>query len=151
MWSGLQRIDILVDELAPFDSFLLDPDIRYYMTGDILDNKFSNLIKFGNEKSRAYCSLMEIIKLQSFLQSKDKTYYFMSYVNYWNDKDHLINRNFGIYKYPILETLSNLIDFSRFIFEKIMSVCMNMHSNTIVLHPITFTQDSMLLKNGHWK
>jgi hypothetical protein len=40
----------------------------------------------------------------------------MSYVNYWNDKESVINRNFGIYRYPLLTKLSKQLDFSRFIF-----------------------------------
>jgi hypothetical protein len=40
----------------------------------------------------------------------------MSYVNYWNKEEYLKNRNFGIYRYEILNKLARNIDFSHFIF-----------------------------------
>ena len=115
MWSGLQRIDFTVDKFFGEQICPLN-EIIYYPCGDIIQNKFVNLIKFGNEKSRAYHSLMEMIKLQSFLKYKKIPYYFMSYVDYWNNKDYIINRNFGIYKYEILTTLAKQLDFTNFIF-----------------------------------
>jgi hypothetical protein len=117
MWSGLQRQDYIVDPLVDINNLPVYNDVRYLPAGDLLVEKtFKEITKKGNECTRAIKSLLEMIKLQNYLQNKKQKYYFMSYVNYWNKEDYLINRNFGIYRYDILAKLASQLDFSRFIF-----------------------------------
>ena len=134
MWSGLQRIDLIVDDLAK-KSNIEQPiaDINYYPVGDYFASSgYLSVIKSGNEFTRGLRSLLEMLKLQSFLQNKKQPYYFMSYINYWNSADDLINRNFGIYKYPKLKELAAELDFSRFIFAEnndcLYEVCSQLNS-----------------------
>jgi hypothetical protein len=121
MWSGLQRLDLVVDSVAakslPAGDLCPLDNVHYWPTGDLLGpKKFAEFFKLGNEQTRGYSSLMEMIKLQSFLESKHIPYYFMSYVNYWNSEHQLKNRNFGVYKYQLLSELAEQIDFDRWIF-----------------------------------
>jgi lysophospholipase L1-like esterase len=73
------------------------------------------LIKYSCERDLVYLSLMNILKLQSWLESKNIEYRFMSYMNYWNNgyiennlKQPSVNLN--------LESLVSQIDFSQWIF-----------------------------------
>ena len=117
MWSGLQRIDLRVDPLFSDNTLQSFVDIDYFPIGDmIVKSGFEKIASVGNEITRAYKSLMEMIKLQSFLADKDIPCYFMSYVNYWNHSEFLINRNFGIYRNPLLSKLAENLNFDRFIF-----------------------------------
>lgn len=76
------------------------------------------MYKVSSELSLGTINLMEIIKLQAFLQSKNIPYHFMSYINYWNDRERVSpNGDFGVYRYKELLPLINEIDFSRWIFK----------------------------------
>jgi hypothetical protein len=117
MWSGLQRQDYIVDKLASSNNLPVHNDVYYFPSGDfIVDKKYVEIVKTGNECTRAIKSLLEIIKLQNYLQNNKIKYYFMSYINYWNNEEDLVNRNFGIHKYEILKKLAENINFSNFIF-----------------------------------
>lgn len=117
MWSGLQRQDYIVDSLVNINDLPVFNNVSYLPAGDlIVDKTFREIVKYGNEVTRGIKSLLEIIKLQNYLQNKKHTYYFMSYVNYWNTEEYVKNRNFGIYRYEILNALAKNLDFSRFIF-----------------------------------
>lgn len=133
MWSGLQRQDYIVDKLASSNNLPVHNNVYYLPTGDlIVDKKYIEIVKTGNECTRAIKSLLEMIKLQNFLQNNKIKYYFMSYVNYWNNEENLVNRNFGIYKYEILETLARNINFSNFIFAEnnkcLYEICLDNNS-----------------------
>jgi len=118
MWSGLQRIDLIVDELVVDNKRQALDNIFFEFSGDVLSQNsiYQELIKKGNELTRGIRSLFEMIKLQNFLKSKGIKYYFMTYVNYWNHKDYVKNRNFGVYKYQELKNICKEIDFENFIF-----------------------------------
>lgn len=125
MWSGLQRVDLRVDKLAVVDDICPLEDITYKPIGDLLGSpKYREIFVVGNELTRGYKSLMEMIKLQNYLKNNNVKYYFMSYVNYWNDAEQLPNRNFGVYKYPLTSKLANSLDFSRFIFANDSKDCL---------------------------
>jgi hypothetical protein len=52
------------------------------------------------------------------LVSQNIPFHFMSYVNYWHDRDNCSpNGDFGVFKFPELKCLTNAIDWSRWIFE----------------------------------
>jgi hypothetical protein len=118
MWSGLQRIDFIVDHLAANKDHQALDDVSYLVNGDSIHElkEYKSIIMTGNELTRGIRSILEIIKLQNFLKNKKIKYYFMSYVNYWNDKDNVKNYNFGVFKYEKLKVLCNEIDFDNFIF-----------------------------------
>jgi hypothetical protein len=125
MWSGLTRIDVPVDKLV-WDQFWRFKsknaiDVYYGHCGigdsakDPMADVAKSLIKYSCERDLVYLSLMNILKLQSWLKSKNIEYRFMSYVNYWNDeyiennvKQSSVNLN--------LDSLIKQIDFSKWIF-----------------------------------
>lgn len=125
MWSGLTRIDVPVNKLA-WDQFWQFKsknaiDIYYGHCG-IGDNPnypmtdiTKPLIKFGSERNLVFQSLMDMLKLQAWLKSKNIDYRFMSYINYW-DNDYVENN----LKQPSanlnLDILVEQIDFSKWIF-----------------------------------
>ena len=130
MWSGLTRFDFFVDA-AVIDMY---PSLHWrakkitdnfgFVTGGALpDNAHPVSVSIKKElelvtnyELRAYQSLLEMIKLQSFLKHNKISYKFMSYVNYWNDDDFVVNNNFGVNKFKSLSLLIDNIDFSNFIF-----------------------------------
>ena len=130
MWSGLIRLDFLVDAdiIAMYPNHLfrtkkITDNFGFVTSGATPDNSHPASIRIKKEtelitnyESRAYQSLLEIIKLQSFLKCNNVSYKFMSYVNYWNNEDSIINFNFGIKQFKSLSTLVDNIDFSKFIF-----------------------------------
>lgn len=136
MWSGLTRLDILTDvsdstwldilKEYHFYGVLKNTKLAYVFSGglngswrdaDSLINKmFNNTYKMSSRPSLATNSLLEMIKLQNYLKHRNINYHFMSYVNYWNDKENLINGNFGLFQYPELQYLIKQIDFSKWIF-----------------------------------
>jgi len=78
---------------------------------------FYEMYKVSSELSLAHINLVEIVKLQNFLQAKNIPYRFMSYVNYWGTGDNLSpNGDFGVGKFPELRYLTEEIDFDRWIF-----------------------------------
>ena len=125
MWSGLTRIDVPVNKLV-WDQFwqfksknAIDVYYGHCGIGDSPDYPMADiakpLIKYSCERDLVYLSLMNILKLQSWLQSKNIDYRFMSYMNYWNNgyiennlKQPSVNLN--------LESLVDQIDFSQWIF-----------------------------------
>lgn len=125
MWSGLTRIDIPISKLV-WDQFWQFKsknavDIYYGHCG-IGDNPTypmaeiaKPLIKFSSERELVYQSMMNMLKLQAWLKSKNIDYRFMSYINYWNN-DYSENN----LKQPStnldLDMLVREIDFSKWIF-----------------------------------
>lgn len=136
MWSGVSRLDYLTSLEDPawnslFDSYgfyrrLPNTDLGYIFSGgqygtwfanNVAKTMFKEMYKVSSEKSLAYINLMEIVKLQGFLRSKNISYQFMSYVNYWNDRNNVSrNGDFGVYKYPDINFLIKEIDFDHWIF-----------------------------------
>jgi hypothetical protein len=133
MWSGLTRLDIPLSDTSWFDNYTnksyleMAGGTHYIMSGGQVGNwlehpmakiLFENTYKFTQFKDLALLSLLEMIKLQYFLQSKNIKYYFMSYINYWNQPEDWVSKNLdcGINNYPILDNIIKEIDFSRWIF-----------------------------------
>ncbi len=136
MWSGVSRLDYLTSLEDPawdklFDSYgfyrrLPDNNLGYIFSGgqygtwfanNVAKTMFKEMYKVSSERSLAHINLMEMVKLQGFLRSKNIPYHFMSYVNYWNRQDQVgRNGDFGVYKYPDLDFLINDLDFDHWIF-----------------------------------
>ena len=128
MWSGLLRLDFVIDAKV-IDMY---PDYRHrcrkitdnfsYASGAIFDQHAhpatigmkKQILLYANDQAIAYQSLLEIIKMQTFLQYKKIPYKFMSHTNFWTN-----NTRPDSPAPDILNSLSNLvenIDFSKFIF-----------------------------------
>lgn len=136
MWSGVSRLDYLTsledsawDSL--FDSYgffrrLPDGKLGWIFSGGQMGTWFKNpvahrmfyeMYKVSSELSLATINLMEIVKLQNYLQSKGIPYKFMSYVNYWCRGKRLSpNGDFGVLDFPELYYLIKEIDFNQWIF-----------------------------------
>ena len=125
MWSGLTRIDVTVNKLI-WDQFWQfrsknAVDIFYghcgigdspiYPMADIS----KPLLKFSSERDLVYLSVMNMLKLQAWLESKNINYRFMSYVNYWNNE--YIENNLKQPSITVeLKELVDQIHFSNWIF-----------------------------------
>lgn len=138
MWTGVSRLDFLTDISNP-DWLALFEDYGFYRRVGECPNKlgyifsggqlgtwvnhptsvnmFRQMYKVSSHLSLAYHNLMEIIKCQEFLRAKKVPYRFMSYVNYWNDKESVSpNGDFGVLAYPELIPMIKNIDFSNWVF-----------------------------------
>ena len=138
MWSGVSRLDFLTDLTNPGweDLFV---DYNFYRRVPNATNKlgyifsggnmgvwyqnatgrriFNELYKVSGNISLAYSNLIEIVKCQEFLKSRNMPYRFMSYVNYWTTEGYMSpNGDFGVLAFPELKALIAQIDFSRWIF-----------------------------------
>ena len=139
MWSGVSRLDFLTDITDPswnklFDSYGFYRRIEscpntlgwifsggqygpWIMNHDTI-SLFRPMYKISSNLSLAYTNLMEIVKTQQFLKSKNIPYRFMSYVNYWHHRDNCSpNGDFGVFKFPELRSVINEIDWESWIFK----------------------------------
>ena len=136
MWSGVTRLDFLTDVSDPnwsalFDSYgfyrrLPGDKLGWIFSGGQLGTWFKNPVahkmfyeqyKVSSELTLAYTNLMEMVKLQNFLENKKIPYKFMSYVNYWNDVERVSpNGDFGVFRHPELKYVINELDFNNWIF-----------------------------------
>jgi hypothetical protein len=138
MWSGVSRLDYLTSLEDPawerlFDSYGFyrrvedcPNQLGYIFSGgqmgtwyknDVAHKMFYEMYKVSSPMSLASINLMEIVKLQNFLQNKGIPYHFMSYVNYWNSKEHVSpNGDFGVMAFSELNDLISEIDFDPWIF-----------------------------------
>lgn len=136
MWSGLTRLDFhtdLFDEgwrniLKDYVFFkqLPDSELAYVFSGgrrgswqgadSLIKNIFHTQYRVSSDLSLVTHSIMEMLKLQSYLKSRNIRYHFMSYINYWTDRQYVDNSNVGVYQYPEIEHLLQAIDFDRWIF-----------------------------------
>lgn len=136
MWSGVSRLDYLTsleddawEKLYNSYGFfrrLPNNKLGWIFSGGQLGTWFKNpvahkmfyeMYKVSSKLSLANINLMEIIKLQNYLQAKNIKYKFMSYVNYWTTGDHISpNGDFGVYDFPELNSIVRQIDFSSWIF-----------------------------------
>lgn len=138
MWSGVSRLDFLTNLTDPDWGDLYD-DYGFYRRVDSCPNTlgyifsggqlgpwfrhaastplFREMYKVSDHLSLAYQNLIEIVKCQEFIKSKNIPYKFMSYVNYWNDQTNLSpNGDFGVYAHPEVSHLIKSIDFENWIF-----------------------------------
>lgn len=126
MWSGLTRIDALVNEVTwkQFWKFKNRNDLDlYYGHCAIGDNPnfpmsdiAKSIIKFGGVRELVFESLMNMLKLQSWLESKNIDYRFMSFMNYWNDSYVENQSEYPSVKNLGLDTLISEINFAKWIF-----------------------------------
>lgn len=138
MWSGVSRLDYLTSLEDPawermYDSYgfyrridQCPSKLGWIFSGGqtgtwyanpVAERMFREMYKVSNPLSLGYINIMEMIKLQNFLENKKISYHFMSYVNYWNDQEHVSrNGDFGVLKFPELRLLINEINFEPWIF-----------------------------------
>lgn len=138
MWSGVTRLDFLTDLTDPawhrlFDSYgfyrrveSCPNTLGYIFSGGqygpwVLNQEatglFKQMYKVSDQRSLAHINLIEIVKCQEFLQSRQIPYRFMSYVNYWHSKGACSpNGDFGVLQYPELGPLISSIDWNQWIF-----------------------------------
>ena len=136
MWTGVSRLDYLTSLEDPawtelFDSYgfyrrLQPGNLGYIFSGGKIGTWFKNpvahkmfyeMYKVSSDTSLGAINLMEIVKTQEFLKSRNIPYRFMSYVNYWTDNPFVSrNGDFGVLGNRDLEQLVNAIDFDKWIF-----------------------------------
>jgi hypothetical protein len=136
MWSGVSRLDFLTDVTDPdwnalYDSYgfyrrMDNQKLGYIFSGGQMGTWYKNPVahkmfyeqyKVSSELSLAMINLMEMVKLQSFLESKGIKYKFMSYVNYWTDGKNISpNGDFGVTGFPEVQHLLREIKFDNWIF-----------------------------------
>lgn len=138
MWTGVSRLDYLTGLEDPswnelFNSYgfyrRVDscPDkLGYIFSGGQMGTWFNNpvaekmfreMYKVSSPLSLATINIMEMIKLQNFLENQGIDYKFMSYVNYWGDGENLSrNGDFGVGKFPEVQKLLRAVDWSKWIF-----------------------------------
>jgi hypothetical protein len=138
MWSGVSRLDYLtsLEDSAwerLFDSYgfyrridncpsklgwiFSGGQMGTWYKNDVAHKMFYEMYKVSSPLSLASINLMEIVKLQNFLRSKQIPYNFMSYINYWNtDATIGPNGDFGVLAYPELQDIVAEIEFESWIF-----------------------------------
>jgi len=126
MWSGLTRIDMAINEMTwgQFWKFKNRNELDvYYGHCGIGDNpKFpmsdiaKPIIKFGGIRELVFQSLLNMLKLQSWLESKNINYRFMSFMNYWNDSYFENGFEYPSVKNLELDVLIDKINFDKFTF-----------------------------------
>lgn len=138
MWTGISRLDYLTGLEDPswnqlFDSYgfyrRVDscPDkLGYIFSGGQMGTWFNNpvaekmfreMYKVSSPLSLATINIMEMIKLQNFLENQGIDYKFMSYVNYWGGGENLSrNGDFGVGEFPEATKLLRGVDWSKWIF-----------------------------------
>lgn len=134
MWSGLTRLDFPIVNHSYFNNYFNQSmlghtaaNTKYIMSGGQIGNWledpmaklfYENIYKFMSFEDLALLSLLEMIKLQGHLKSKNIKYYFMSYINYWNQPQDWFSPNLdrGLNNYPTLDHIVNQIDFDQWIF-----------------------------------
>lgn len=129
MWSGLTRLDIPItsDIFDDYDFKKTVNDQQYIMSGGLLgswlSNHFTKILfegtyKFITEENMAMLSILEMIKLQNFLNAKNKKFIFSSYVNYWNQSTDWKspNADFSLSSITNIDNLLNKIEFDKWLF-----------------------------------
>jgi hypothetical protein len=126
MWSGLTRIDALINEITwkQFWQFKnrndLDLHYGHCAIGISPNSPMSDIskpiIKFGGVRELVFQSLMNMLKLQSWLESKNIDYRFMSFMNYWDDGYVENGQECQSIKNLKLDTLVSEINFTKWIF-----------------------------------
>ena len=156
MWPGITRLDFPVTKnIELFKDYPFKRkigNIDYVMSGGIMGSwqehplateLFEGNYKVLSENDLILLSLLEIIKLQSILRSKNINYYFMSYVNYWNQPNDWLSKNCdpGINNSNLLTPIVNQIDFTPWIFlnsnkDSIAELAIELNSfNEDLFHP----------------
>jgi hypothetical protein len=131
MWSGLTRLDLPVTknvellndysckkQIGAVDYVFSGGLVGSWTTHPITKLLFENTYKVMEVDDLMLLSLLEIVKLQGILKSRNINYRFMSYVNYWKRPDEWLSKNCdkGINNYPILTPVVDQIDFTQWVF-----------------------------------
>jgi hypothetical protein len=138
MWTGVSRLDFLTGLEDPHWNELFNsygfyrrvdscPDkLGYIFSGGQMGTWFNNpvaekmfreMYKVSSPLSLATTNVMEMIKLQNFLENQGIDYQFMSYVNYWGRGENLSrNGDFGVGEFPEVTRLLRGVDWSKWIF-----------------------------------
>lgn len=129
MWSGIQRRDIMLGQMAYNIIKHSKHNVsggRYGFVGDAYTHNYSpepqyknygkEYFKLSDEESLAHETLINMVSLQSFLKQIGVPYKFFSYVNYWNNRDSIKDLNFGLTKYQSCQSLYDQLDFDNFVF-----------------------------------
>jgi len=126
MWSGLTRIDRPINQLTwqQFWQFRNTNELGiHYGHCGVGDNPVfpmsdisKPIVKFGGLLELVFESLLNMLKLQAWLKSKNIDYRFMSFMNYWNDNYFENGKEYPSVKNLGLDALVNQIDFDKFIF-----------------------------------
>lgn len=93
-WSGLSRYDVTVSDISYFDDWGSKSNIKntnYVFSGgiwnwDVPKHQFANLLFVGyhklvERKELHYNSILEMIKLKSYLETKNTPFYFTTMIN----------------------------------------------------------------------
>jgi hypothetical protein len=136
MWSGVSRLDYLTsleDDAWEklFDSYgfyrrLPNNKLGWIFSGGqfgtwyknpVAHKMFYEMYKVSSRLSLANINLMEIVKLQNYLEANRINYRFTSYVNYWTTGEYISpNGDFGVYDFPELQSIINQINFNKWMF-----------------------------------
>jgi hypothetical protein len=126
MWSGLTRIDMPINEITwnQFWQFKSYNELGlYYGHCGIGDNPAfpmaditKPIIKFGGTRELVFQSLLNMLKLQAWLESNSINYRFMSFMNYWNNNYFENGFEYPSVKNLELDALIDKINFNKFIF-----------------------------------
>jgi hypothetical protein len=97
-WSELSRLDVVVDDSSCFYDWMAKGKIYntdYIFTGGIgswdhhkhryADSIFVGLHKFLDQQQLHYLSLLEMLKIQKYLQALDTPHYFSIIINQFNE------------------------------------------------------------------
>ena len=131
-WTSLTKIDKLVADSSYFNNYLWKKrvgDYDYVLSGGTvgswLQNSIARLLfendyKFSNLEIYGFNNLIEMIKLQSFLESKKIPYYFTSCLNYWGEEPGMKKgtQDFDLGQFESLKPLLNQINFDKFLYIK---------------------------------
>jgi hypothetical protein len=129
MWTGVSRLDFLTGLEDPHWNDLFNSygfyrrvdscpnKLGYIFSGGQMGTWFNNpvaekmfreMYKVSSPLSLATTNLMEMVKLQNFLENRQLNYKFMSYVNYWGDGENLSrNGDFGVGRFAELKQLQS--------------------------------------------
>lgn len=146
MWTGISRLDYLTsvedpDWNAMYDSYgfyrrvdscpnklgyiFSGGQIGTWFANSVAEKMFREMYKVSSPLSLASINLMEMIKLQNFLENRNINYTFMSYVNYWGTGSNLSrNGDFGVSDFPELESLIGSFNWSNWLFANETKDCL---------------------------
>ena len=98
-WSGLSRFDVVVNDIEYFDDWMAKGSIcetNYVFTGGLgswdhhkhtyADIVFTGIHKFLDQEQLHYLSLLEMLKIQNYLNKLNVPHYYSIIINQFNEK-----------------------------------------------------------------
>lgn len=134
-WTGFSRYDVCIDpsNKSFFDGYPIQKNLfnrQYVCTGgtggwDYHEHPAANMLftgfhKLVNDEQLHYNSLLEIIKIQRYLEQLGTPFYFTSFINqFTSSTDNMVEHTceYGTTRYPQNNHLVDKIDFSRWILD----------------------------------